>query len=513
MTFRGSSVVVRTIGAAAGLALVCGTCQAQAVWMAKISDAYQHQRWGNDRRGDATWESNGGWCMNASKTNQLYYWRQKGKPVFGSFNGAAVNPGDAKELSDQIKKFKTSLDAQWQNGEKLVKGLNDVLESRGVGKSSRDARNQPDGLLVQMFKQVGAAVKYISSTGDESNLGKGTLFSHLAAIFTAKDAVDLRLSYEKTAQQRRGTPQAGLWWAGREPEKDNFHNVTVAGYNTAGKGTIYFADPDSNPMPRSNDGNRDQDAGWDSSPANWRAAPNAVDVKQRRFREGPRVIDPTPVPGGAAPNANEQKRLYYAGTLNENGTHFEIANADFDRYNGVFVRYLQTMEAFRGGNKNAPNPLPDTGGSFVFSVSPGLPDARNIINEFWLFAASSQEMITSVDVLSQSGWNVELLGTNYVDPWDNQRRFGGVHIWTDADANDGLLGDEYLDFSYQTAGLTQLTAWDLVYNDRFDTSLASLSVQAVGGLAGYDVGGYQVPTPAAMGLLGGAVAFRSRRRR
>lgn len=507
--------------------------QAAPIWQANISDVFQHQRWGApaavgaDPGGDLEWEATyfpvsktvkfGGWCFNAATVNQLYHFRQEGKRSFGPPGGAATNPANVKALEDELKEFVSDFGTNAGIGESRLKVVNDVLEARGAGKTA----GVKNGLMAQNFKQVGNTVKYVSALGKEHNLGKATLFNHIPTLFKDKGTANLRLAHAFNFADRKGTPQEALWWAGVKPDEGNFHSVTIAGYDKAGDGTIFFADPDSNPTGAGANGNRDDNGGWNPSVANWRAAPAGVGapaVKLRRFDEA--TPAGVPVPAGAVPTAAEQSKLYFTGTLAATKKEFAIADANFDRYDGVDIRYLDTIELFKAAPK--PPVIPAAGGgsaslSHIFEISPADALAENIMNEFWLFPASADEMISAVDV-SDSAWSVSILPPGFVDPWGNNvHDYGGIYATTDLPGSE-LAGLEALDLLYDTVGGSQVSAWDFAYNDKTDFTLESFSVQAFGDLAGYNLPVFQsvIPEPASfmLALIGlGTLLHYSKRKR
>lgn len=535
--------------AAACLCTMAALPAAAQTWLPQIPDAYQHQRWGAkpgqavpgepggvtgaaDPGGDSLWQASNyvaapesvnffGLCFQTSNVNQLYYFRQRGFTTFG-----ANNPTNVTQLHNEIPLFATAFQAAPGN---TPNSINKVLDDRGAGPS----KGLGKGLLAQNFKQVSDRVQYISATGVTADLGKNTLFEHVKTIVgKEKDAANLRLAY--TVIPAVGAPQRSLWWRGPNADGGNFHNVTVAGFDAT---NVFFADPDSNPTAGTGaEGNRNFDGGWKSSLPIWKSAPAAVaaagEVKPRRFAEGATPAG-VPVPAGAAPTAAEQRRLYFSGTLDATKTALRIADMDFNRYDGVQIRYLETMEVKRADNRPAPAPIVPLGGAgavspFTFEVSPTL-DSTNRINQFFVFPASPLEALTAavVEPSKSSQWTSNIIpaydpgnpmSVLYMDPWGNARPYGGVELSTTAGDVGSLVGSDILAFDYMTAGGGKLTAWDFVYNDRFDASLESLAVQVIGDLSGYDLASQQIPEPAALALvvIAGALMFnrqgRARRR-
>jgi hypothetical protein len=229
----------------------------------------------------------------------------------------------------------------------------------------------------------------------------------------------------------------------------------------------------------------------------WTAAPAGVPEKLRRFAAGA----PVPVPAGATPTAAEQSLLYFTGTLAADQQSFAIpktAAPNYDRYNKVQISCLETLEVIKGAAKKGPGAgAPPPGAAKTFQITPGQTDASNYINQFWVFPANSNEIITSATIADVQGsdtnildWPLIIFPPGYVDPWGNTRSNGGVFgflIYT----NGGLSGTNLLEFNYQTTTGAALSAWDFVYNDQSDPSGNSLSVQAYGGKAGYDLPVYQ----------------------
>ncbi|MCC6319901.1 MAG: hypothetical protein IT438_00510 [Phycisphaerales bacterium] len=574
---------------AAGGSLSATSASAQ-VWLNNVPDTYQHQRWGAraaqniprmqangnpvvpaaniavagaaDARGDGTWANRGyfpgtavparpdsgffyGLCFQASNVNQFYHFRQLGYKTFGGA-GAGLNPANETQQHDQVQSFETAYNAERSallavvNNGALANAvrldalkrintpnlINSVLNTRGAGPNQGLA-----GLKAQNFKQVGNQVKYIGADGTEKFLGKQTLASHIPQLFRARDMANLRLAYPFEGADLAGTPQQGLWWAGTTPDGGNFHNVTVAGYDAAGaggNGTIYFADPDSNPLGGVGaNGNRNIDAGWVGTTADWKAAePAAVpaaatagQTKEKRFAAGAAVRVPGAFVAGQPPAA-DRTGLYYEGTLGAGRKEFDIAAGGFDRYDGVQIRYLETLETIKAIAK--PAGAGGAGSAKGLSITTGAADAINRITDFWIFPSSSDEVITAAtipDGLDAGNWSIDLIDAFdmdsplFIDDWGNERPFGGVHVSTLSGSLGAIEGGDLLDLEYETLTTLDLSAWDFIYNDRLDLSLESLGVQSYGGYAGYNLATEQIPAPGALGLFGLGLIFSAGRRR
>lgn len=581
--YRAALARLRALVAVATVCGMCTTGLAAPDWWKDIPDSFQHQKWGapagaqpqplnpiagaNDPGGDTlspmqngrvlSWElfrtdnppfpapfqnrktalgSFNGWCNIATYTNQFYHFKQKGYPV------TTGNVNNSDDLHNEVRALAEGL-FLLGNGQDLTKDLNKVLIARNINPTK--AR---DGLTAQNYKQDGNDVKFTSSTGVTKKLPKSTLFDHLQTAFKFGDTASLRLGYE-------GNPdisdaQYALWWRGPSVangrETGAFHSVAVAGFDKAGNGTIFFADPDSNPTGNGQFGNKDDNAGWSEADGglsnfnatasdNWLAAPGvALPVKQRRFGGGAAV----PKPAGNAPMQAEQDKLYFPGTLADNKKQFSIADNDYNRYDTVNIRYVETLEAVKAGKKpRAPFQL--GGDPFVFEVSPGQPDSgpnaiTGTINEFLLSPANSIEEITSLsnlrlndsavpsvvvsnpNTLLPGVWNIYFYGENSIDPYGNDLPWGGLSIRAGAGI-PALSGVDLFDFEYTTVGSKELTAWDFLYNDYndnpcdddvFQLCYESLGVQTLGG--GYDLPLLQIPEPGTLSLLvfGGLALLR-----
>lgn len=515
----------RGIIALSSFAALCGlpfSVFAQVFWQPNITDAFQHQRWGSDATvpggaagaGDKFWETPAyfqaapgrpeflaaaGWCFPSATVNQLYHFQQKG------LGGLTAPVNNVATLHDEIKAFDTAWNAAAGG---FTRKINNVLRQRGA-----DPTRVRDGLTAQNFLQDGNNIVYRSADGTNKNLGKGVLYDHIRAVMKRGDSVNMRLGYN--GPQGANDPQRDLWWAGGNFFQGSFHEVTVAGYDPAGNGTIYFADPDSNPTNNGATGNTNADAGWVGGGTSvnrpgliqaWKAAPNQQATKRRRFNEAGAV----PKPAGAAPTPAEQAQLYFAGTLANNGKKFSIpANTGSDRYDNVEIRLIDTLQVVKAGNK----PIAGRGAVPEFQVTPGAADG-GVINQFWLFPATAGEMLVDIPVVA--GWNVNILPTNTIDPWGNDRPFGGVYFES---LGAGLIGTQTLDFAYQTLSGSDLTAWDFVFNDRNDPSnfganptFEALGVQTYGG--GFeDLPYLQIPAPgAALSFVMGGLLIGRRRR-
>lgn len=550
----------RAGAACAGVAVIVALTMpaaGQVVWRAGVPDLFQHQRWGSDGTipggaaggGDPTWQANyspavpagpggvpparpedggfGGWCFQTAVTNQFYVMRQRGYRTFGPAAGAAANPATIAATHDEIKSFETAFDATFNGVPKSTsRRINEVLDARGAGPAAG-----LNGLISQNFLQQGGSVFYRNARGIDTRIGKGTLYQHAQHLHNiAGDVVNLRLSFQ--ANPAPGSPQDGLWWAGPNPEGGNFHVVTVAGIDTAGSGTLWFSDPDSNR------GNTNNDAGWSLSLADWKAAPAGVPTKARRYAAGDAFR-----PAGAAPANNaERDRFYFQGTLNAVPTSFDISaagRAADNRYDDVEIKYLETLEIQKGVAKPPPPPgtaPPGTGKKY--GVSPG-PASTGIINKIWLYPSKAIEKI--IDIItsptisnipsSLTPWVWKLLpGLGDPDPdgpgglvpgfdeFGNSRPDGGLLIEANAlspfwnGRTFGLFGIEELEFEYQTLGGGVLEGWDLLYDNVMDPTLLSFGVQTYGENSGYDLPHIQIPAPGALPLLVLA-GLASRRRR
>jgi hypothetical protein len=500
---------------------VAPSALAQLQWKSNVSDAFQHQRWGlpagtagipggADPGGDKDWQAKyiagppekiqgGGWCFQVGVTNQLYHFSERNYRTFGPAVGPVLPIGTVAQLHDEVKTFVGAFNAA--PGATTAAAINNVLDQRGTGPTSGTS-----GLLSQTFRQAGGNVRAVGSDGVERKIGKSTLFDHTSTLFKNGDMANLRLKYDSVPAA--GSSQESLWWRG------SFHVVTVAGLDKAA-GTMWFADPDSNK------GNTNTDAGWSFDDlAEWKAAPAGVPVKQRRYAAADAFA-----PAGAAPTNAERDNFYYEGKLDAARTEFGIAAGANDRYDGVEIEYLETMETIKGAAKPAPPGGFPAGEPKKFQVTPN--GSTNKINEFWIFPTALDRVLTfTFDMLSDllnRGWRLELAPLNSPDPLDTLtlREFGGARIFADptlpywsTQPQVGLAGSDLLEFSYDTMSGQTLSAWDFIYNDSTDLSLESLGVQSIGGLAGYNLPTLQIPSPgvtataAALGLL----ALRRRRR-
>ncbi len=531
-----------------------GTAAGAVTWRPNVPDFFQHQRWGSDGTipggaagaGDPTWEANyspavpagpggvppampedggfGGWCWQTAVTNQLYYFRQRGYRTFGPAIGAATDPTTVADVHDQIKLFDTDYGATFDGNPKSTsKRINEILTARGTGPDKG-----LDGLLSQNLLQQGASIYYRNAKGQDTKFGKGTLYDHVQAIDKAGDLSNLRLTYEASSSK--------LWWEGPNPGRGNFHVVTVAGIDTAGDGTLWFADPDSNK------GNANANAGWSADIIDWKAAPAGVPEKARRYNGG----DAYRLAGAAPANNAERDLFYYPGTLATTKTAFSIPAGASDRYDDVEIKYLETMETIKGVSKPAPAPGgPPPGAAKKFQVSPGA-GSSSIINELWLYPSRSIEKLINLissgfgGTAPASAWNWTLMpgvgdapssdpflpaidNIPGLDRYGNPRDEGGLYLTVNS-ANPfwigrslGLLGNELLEFEYETLGGVPLEGWDFLYNDFSDTSLLSLGVQTFGGNSGYELPTLQIPVPEPNALLllvlGGVAFVGSRRRR
>jgi hypothetical protein len=529
---------------------VCGlaqTAHAQVTWQANVPDFFQHQRWGSDGTipgggagaGDPEWEADytpaaaagpggvpparpenggfGGWCFDTAVSNQLYFFRQRG---YGTFGGVA-NPQTVAATHDQIKVFNTDYGNTFADNlpKSTAKRINDILDARGSGPALGI-----NGLLSQNFVQQGTSIFYRNARGIDSKFGKGTLYDNVQTVARNGDISNIRLTYE--AVPAAGSSQAGLWWAGPNPGRGNFHVVTVAGIDRAGNGTLSFSDPDSNK------GNNNNNAGWDADIADWKAAPAGVPVKARRYNGGDAYK-----PAGAAPTNPERDAMYYPGVLAPTHTSFSITAGANDRYDDVEIKYQETLEVIKGAPKPAPIGGPPPGEGKRWQVSPGIT-AANIINQIWLYPANAAQKITNIissgfaGLGSSSAWKWTILpGIGDADPdgpgpivpgydeYGNPRPDGGLQLEADplspfwASRPLGLVGNEYLEFQYETASTAALSQWDFLYNDMLDPTLLSLGVQTYGDNSGYDLPHVQIPAPGVMGMVGAGALLIGRRRR
>ena len=507
---------------------------AQVTWQRNIPDTFQHQRWGArpnqaitgapagvpgaaDAAGDSSWQcdeydagppeeaSAFGLCFQASTVNLLYHFRQRGYSTFQQCTAPAAQvgvpcknnpdcgvggtctntaPANTDQLHDQVRIFKADYDMTAGGTGTAV--INGVLDKRGTGPAQGLA-----GLVAQNFKQDGNDVRYTSSDGTQKNLGKGTLYDHVVAVFKAHDVVNLRLAH--TLPVVAGTPQASLWWAGADEDGGAFHNVSVAGFDAT---VLYFADPDTNPVGANAKGNRNIDAGWVPFPNDkldrWKKAAAALaavgDVKPRRFAAGAAI----PVPAAAAPTAAEQARLYYTGTLSNDKKAFAIAaGGGFDRYDTVQIRYLETLEARKAVARPAGTGGP-AGAAKGLSFTPGPSEAENQINDIWVFPGSADGAFVGANFVfpaDAANWSIVIVPASppFVDPWGNNRSFGALHVSTVGTAGT-LTGGTELDLSYETTSGQDLSAWEVAYDDQFDATLSSLGVQCYGSQCGYSLG-------------------------
>jgi hypothetical protein len=462
----------------------------------------------------------GGWCFDTAVMNQFYHFRQNGYRTFGPAAGAAADPQTIAATHDQIKIFNTDYGNTFNNVPKsTAKRINDILDARGAGPGAGI-----NGLISQNFVQQGTSIYYRNARGIDAKFGKGTLYQNVQTVARGGDVSNIRLTYQSTPAA--GSPQAGLWWAGPNPGSGNFHVVTVAGIDTAGSGTLWFSDPDSNK------GNNNANAGWDPNLPDWKAAPAGVPTKARRYNGGDFYK-----PAGAVPTNAERDNLYYPGVLANTQTSFSITAGANDRYDDVEIKYQETLETVKGAVKPAPAGGPPPGEGKRYQVSPGISSA-NIINQIWLYPVNAAQKITNIissgfaGLGGSSAWKWTILpGIGDPDPdgagpivpgydeYGNPRPDGGLEMEADplspfwASRPLGLVGNEYLEFQYETASGASLNAWDFLYNNKLDPTLLSLGVQTYGDNSGYDLPHVQIPAPGMVGLVGAGALFMGRRRR
>ncbi len=455
------------------------------VFQADVPDFFQHQKWGKstvaqpDPGAEANWEGgtrNYGWCYYAACLNQLYNFKKRG---FNTLPGAITDPNTWRatceaELPKLIDDVKAAVapDARKVWNDKL----NIVLKDRGVGPD----KNVKQGLIRVEYSQVGGDVEYISADGTAKKIAGTTLFKVLQTVINNGDLANLRMI--------RNPGTTALWWSGDPAVNAGyFHAASVGGFDDAGK-IIWFADPDSNPDPGSDAGNETDNSGWFDK-YQPTGLPDVNPIKKRRF-----AADAAIPAAGNNPTAAERSRLFFQGTLDANDlTKFKMDAGAFERYDGVQITKLNTLQVLSGQNKPAPPPIGAGAAASSFEVSPGKVGALPV-DRIWLFPGeSAQQILTPVTIVSGGNeWFSELIAPGSADPWGNIRPNGGVFLWA-ASVCTQIEDERTLEFSYFTANGSPLESWDLVLDSSAAPSGSAFRVQTFGG--GIDQNFDQVAAP------------------
>lgn len=508
-----SSTPVRAMAALIASAGAAGPALAQVTWQASISDAYQHQRWGDetvttdtgdevaDPGADIAWErgldgtGNFGWCFWAATYNQLYKF-EKG----GGYDTIPGSPTDAETFHNGLKSWRNDwlLAPAMRAGEKL----NRVMKDRAVGQDKGIK-----GLVWQQFTQDGANITFENAAGVEVDLGAGTIFEQAQKVIGVGDTASIRITGSKTRLR---------WWGGDNLDLATsglFHQMTVAGYDDANR-LLYLSDPDSNPTGASADGNRNADAGWKLGNDEWDEPPADNPTKMRRFANA----DPIPSPGATPPAAADITKRYNQTKLDAGKTKIDGNPGATKRFDGSEIRQMHTLETIKGAVKpaGAPGgPPPGTAKPGAFQVSPNNPGTS--IDEFWIFPIGAEFSDPFTNEFYLDGNPTPLDDWSVVDAWTAgefddsfgiERPFGGIHVQADTlfALNDFMV----LNMTYETTNpFEEFLAWDFYYMSGED--LTSLGVQVIGG--GWDAQVNQVPAPGALGVIGAGVLASSRRRR
>ncbi len=449
------------------------------------TDFFQHQKWGTDAGGDRVWERGRGWSLQASVLNQLYYWKKKGYAtlpdgITQNANWLGVHNTELKKLFDDweaVPEF--DLRPPATKKQEIRDPLNYILNQRGVGPLSGVKK----GLVRQVYYQIRNDVLLLSTDGTDAiffinetlydraqeQIGKGSpvqlILKHpdenLEGIVDVARKVAADLT--ETEQLRRAAAEViaiaaprleaaykkAWWFAG-------FHAVSVAGFDKdANPKKVWFADPDCNPTPGANAnlGNRNADGGWTNVAANQDAADATTPIHKRRFQ----AADPVPV---ADPAAADTKR-YFESALSNDRKELRVDEADYDRYHGIMVVRMHSLQALKAGAPAvAPRPLQTVAGlpDGTMEFSPGYVGAPPF-DEFWLFpgADTLEDPITFDDAL----WTHDLLSPGSNDPWGRLRPNGGVHGYV-LSSSAALADTAVLQMEYVTRSGLPLDRWDLV---------------------------------------------------
>lgn len=452
---------------------------AAPTFVPNVPDFFQHQKFGADTDPGAskTWERNAkgngaGWCYYAATADQLYTLKKKGYAVFPATGNDITDP--AKWLgaaNTEIQGLFTDITNAQDNPSLdplLDDPVNQVLDARKVGPN----QGVISGLLHNELFQDGANLAYLSSdTGAKMIFQRNTTAAEMAVRFLRNgDTASLRLTHK--------TKTDALWWSG--DGGGDFHQVDVAGYDALAPTKLWLADPDSNPNPGSNDGNKNTNAGFTRDLGNT-AVLNQI--KARRFRD----TDPIPV-AAAPPSATDISKRFLEAPLSNDKKQLNVTAADFNRFDGVDVAGVSTVEVVKGAAKPPPAPGgPNPGAAKEFQVSPGQTGAIPI-DEFWLFPASTS--LTSISSFTDGmggslpDWQFQLVapGAGVTDPWGNLRPEGYLHACSGCDPNapdEPLLNTDLLQFNYETASGNALPGWDIVFDYQQDPN--NLTVQVFGG--------------------------------
>jgi len=453
------------------LSLLAGAVRGQvfAPRVEDLPDFFQHQKWGKgaaDPAGDPDWENGKrdfGWCHYAAVLNQFHFWRKLGYDIVD--NGITGNGWLAK-TNTELPKLVDDIEALPATTVKVLKDkVNHLLDRRGSG-----PRKGVDGGLVrtelyQLRENNRNFVKYKSADGGEKVFrADATLFDALQTVLNARDTANLYLVHPTKNL-------AKLWWSG----EGNFHAVTVAGYDATNR-KVWFIDPDSNPDPTaanpdpgSNDGNKNENAG-----VRWKDdedAPAANQTKKRRFS----AAAARPVPANP-PGANDITKRFMVVKLVDHDRRFEVTDRDFDRYDGVDLKYLHPLEVIKGAAKPDPVPPPPPGAPKKLEVSPGQTGALPI-DRCWFFPAEDTFLPGSF-VPGLPGWSAVPIAPGALDPWGNLRPFGGVFLLASS-PSFALTDTARLEVDYQTASGAPMAAWDVILG--YTTDERNLRCQVFGG--------------------------------
>ncbi len=490
--------------AAFALLALGGSALAQPTWYdaannrgiaTNVSDVYQHQNYNTD----ATWENGGGWCYTTGIMNSLYFFKQRG------YNGLLPNAATANAtwldtVNGELKDFSTNYFA----GNTSVGGW---LAVKGHGA----AGGVRSGLLHTRIIEnpANSRMEYVSFDGSLKAVPQvggfnPTVFQVATKYLEDDKSINLIISGRGAA-----VVDPANWWARNPADPASYHTLTLAGFDRAGTGTLYVADPDSNR------GNANANAGW--------AAPLRPDpaVNARRYVAG----DPVPVaPRGANASdipPNPGRDNYYA-PLQMNGTDPRLktfANvAANNRFRSLYVSGLEIIERRQADLITAvpapiSGPTNGTGTTAVahtFEISAGLAEP---VDQFWLFPDQTLASGFSLPTFTAPGgaWSLaSTLTPGAMDPWTNTRSSGGMlfSLTGGSPLLPGLAG---------TIGTLQATfsglvsGWDIAFRDALDPSV--WRVQAYGqDLSNFPL--QQIPAPAGgVGVLMGIGVLGMRRRR
>jgi hypothetical protein len=490
--------------ACAMLLTLAGSALAQPTWYdaannrgiaTNVSDVFQHQNYNTD----ANWENGGGWCYTTGIMNSFYFFKQRGYDGLLP-NAATANATWLDTVNGELKDFSTN----YFTGTTSVRGW---LAAKGHGA----AGGVRSGLLhTRIIENSGAGrMEYVSFDGSLKAVPQVGGFNPTVFQVATKYLEDDKSINLIIRAQGAAVVDAANWWARVPADPASYHTLTLAGFDRAGTGTLYVADPDSNK------GNANANAGW--------AAPLRPDpaLNARRYVAG----DPVPVaPRG--PNAsdippNPGRDSSYA-SLQIDGTDLRLktfANvAANNRFRSLYVSDLEIVERRQAdlivaapppitGPTGGPGPTPLT---HTFEISAGLTEP---VDQFWLFPDHVLASGFSLPTFTAPGgaWNLaSTLLPGGLDPWTNTRSSGGLLFSLTAGAPllPGLNG---------TIGLLQgtfsglISGWDIAFRDALDSSV--WRVQAYGqDLPNLPL--QQIPAPAGgVIVLVGAGVLGVRRRR